>query len=415
MSRVQAGVAVIDVTPAVGTWMSGFVARTGPSTGAHDPITVRAVCVDDTAIVAVDVVGLHEDFCAAVARGTSLPSANVRVHATHTHGSPASVVDRLGGNADPAWLESLEQACVAAVEEARRTSRPARVLAGYAAEVDVAHNRRRTDGPVDRSVPVVHLVDEAGDPIAIVVSYACHPVVLGADNTLLTADYPGVVRRVVEAQYAGAVALFLTGCAGDANTGHAASASVSLQSGANRTFADAEAAGTELADAVIAAELHPVDGNVTAAVAEVTLTIDVDPQFSDAAAEWRAVAADPEADTATTALMQCWVEWADKFASIEPSTWQARVGLLRWGGVRIVTLPGEPFTQTGLDLRATFDRDPGITIVAGYTDGCPGYLPTTCEYHYGGYEVAEAHRYYGLPGPFAAGSAERLAEAVTEL
>jgi hypothetical protein len=409
---VLAGAAVVDVTPAVGAAVSGFVARSSPSTGVHDPITVRAVCVDDTALVTVDAVGLHEDLCAAVTAGTSLPADNVRVHATHTHGGPASMPGRLGDRADPFWLKSLERACIGVIEEALRNRRPAHLLSGYGVEVAVARNRRRAAGPVDRSLPVARLVGADGRPIAVLASYACHPVVLGADNTLLTADYPGVVRRIVEQRLPGAVAMFLTGCAGDANTGHAASASVSLQASGDRTFEAAEAAGAVIAAAVTAAHLEPCDGPVKAAVGQVELAIDHDAHVTSVA-RWRVIAEDPGTDPATAALMRCWIDWAAGPAGSDQATWTARVGVLRWGGIQIITLPGEPFARTGLDLRAALGA--GTTFVAGYTDGCPGYLPPACEYELGGYEILEAHRYYGMPGPFAPGSVERLADTALAL
>jgi len=99
---------------------------------------------------------------------------------------------------------------------------------------------------------VVHLRRPDGSLLAGVVSYACHPVVLGADNTLLTADYPGVVRRVL-AQRLGGPVLFVTGCAGDANTGHSAAASVSTDPAAARTFAECERVGGLIAAAALAA------------------------------------------------------------------------------------------------------------------------------------------------------------------
>ena len=37
------------------------------------------------------------------------------------------------------------------------------------------------------------------------------------------------------------------------------------------------------------------------------------------------------------------------------------------------------------------------------------YIPPASEFRFGGYEVDEAHRYYGLPMSFAPGSAEALA------
>jgi hypothetical protein len=88
-----------------------------------------------------------------------------------------------------------------------------------------------------------------------------------------------------------------------------------------------------------------------------------------------------------------------------PASWTARVTVLRWGGLRIVALPGEPFSVTA---QRTAVLIPGECLVVGYADGSPGYLPPEEEYPYGGYEVAEAHRYYGMPGPFAPGAAEAL-------
>lgn len=37
--------------------------------------------------------------------------------------------------------------------------------------------------------------------IAVVTAYACHPVVLAADNRLWTADYPCYLRKALEAAY----------------------------------------------------------------------------------------------------------------------------------------------------------------------------------------------------------------------
>ena len=44
----------------------------------------------------------------------------------------------------------------------------------------------------------------------------------------------------------------------------------------------------------------------------------------------------------------------------------------------------------------------------------PGYIPPIGAYSAGGYEVEEAHRYYGLPAAFAQGAAEALVGAATK-
>jgi neutral ceramidase len=413
---VRAGVAVRDVTPAAGAAMSGFAARTTPATGAHDPLLVHALAVEDTALVTVDVVGLHEDDCAEIGRRCALPADRVVVHATHTHGGPASMRGRLGGPVDEVWLEALVATCAEAVDAAHAAREPVEARAGYGDGPGVARNRRRPDGPVDDALPVLHLRRPDGSLLAGVVSYACHPVVLGADNTLFTADYPGVVRRILAERLGGPV-LFLTGCAGDANTGHSAAASISTATAAGRTFDAAARVGTRVAEAALTAALtaapRPGPGSVRAASREVALDLDL-PGSADTAADvvaWEAEAA--TAEPARAALLREWAAWGRAQPS-GPPTWHGPVSVLRWGPALLVALPGEPFATAAHALRR--DVAAGTTVFpAGYSGGCPGYLPPAEEHAHGGYEVEQAHRYYGMPGPFARGAAERLLEQVRPL
>ena len=139
---MRAGVAVRDVTPPLGVAMSGFVARTSPATGVHDPLLVHALVVGDTALLTVDVVGLHEDDCARIRQRCALPADHVVVHATHTHGGPASMRGRLGGPVDEAWLERLISTCVEAVDAALAGAEPVEVRAGYGSDPGVANAAR---------------------------------------------------------------------------------------------------------------------------------------------------------------------------------------------------------------------------------------------------------------------------------
>ena len=53
---------------------------------------------------------------------------------------------------------------------------------------------------------------------AVVVNYACHPVVLGPRNRKISADYPGVMREIVEERCGDAcLCLFIQGAGGDIN------------------------------------------------------------------------------------------------------------------------------------------------------------------------------------------------------
>src|SRR5919112_185453 len=373
---IRAGTALVDITPPAGLALSGFAARSQPALGAHDPLTVRTVAVENTALVVADVIGLHGDMVRRIRERCVLPADNVVVAALHTHGGPVSMMGRLSQQADAAYLERLEAACVLAIDKAVSSARPAHMMAGWGADPGVARNRRHLDGLVDTALPVLRVRDAAGDPMAVITAYACHPVVLGADNRLWTADYPHYARERLEAAHPGAMALFLTGCAGDANTGHSAHASISLAPSTCRSFERRE---TETPEAL--------------------------------AERWYRER--ETADPARAALLKHWIAWATETAGRPLEPIEARVSVLNWGGVPIVALPGEIFAETALQIRQKMSGKPSFVI--GFAEDNPGYIPPESEYAFGGYEVDEAHRYYDQPATFAAGSAEALAEAAIAL
>jgi neutral ceramidase len=250
--------------------------------------------------------------------------------------------------------------------------------------------------------------------MAVLAAYACHPVVLSADNLLWTADYPHYVRATLEAAHPGAMAMFLTGCAGDANTGHSAYASQTLGHSAERTFATAERLGCRIGEAALAAPEQPMGDTIDATDCTVELGFQrrESRPLPDLAAEWRDEAA---RDPARRVLLEHWVRWAEKWdgATDAPTSWAGRVSVLNWGGVPLVALPGEIFAETGLSVRAAL-RDARAFVFA-YADALPGYIPPRSEFQFGGYEVEEAHRYIGMPATFAPGSAEALAAAAIDL
>jgi len=160
-----------------------------------------------------------------------------------------------------------------------------------------------------------------------------------------------------------------------------------------------------------AAPLEPVAGGpVTWRRAPVTLDV-VRP--TAAGLREQVIRYDPAhaATESQRALDVAWRDWALRHID-EPGdgTWTGSVTCLRWGDVTVVAMPGEPFAAQAGAVRNLLG-DPGA-IVIGYTNGCPGYIPTADEYPLGGYEVDDAYHYYNMPGPFAPDSAGRLLRAV---
>lgn len=412
MSSLLAGAAVVDITPPAGLMMSGYAARTQPATGSHDALTARAIAVGDTAIVVADVIGLHEESCARIRSRCVLPDDRVVVIATHTHGGPVSMAGRGGSSFDAGYLAGLEDGCVEAINRAVAAQRPAVISAGRGDNPGVAFNRRHDGGVIDPEVPVLRLDGVDGRPIAILAAHACHPVVLAAYNRQYTADFPHYVRAALEAANPGIVAVVLTGCAGDISTGHSPHSSISTVPTADRTYAEAERLGSRIAASASAARLQRFEGAVAAASRSVPLDFERNETapLPSLAAEWRVKAA--ESDPAWATLYECWADWAGTIARQPLKPWTGKVTVLDWAGVRLSFMPGEMFAQSALNVRGDAAR---VHFVNGFADGVPGYIPPEAEYPFGGYEVLEAHRYYGLPAAFAPGSAERLEAAATEL
>ncbi|MDC0541339.1 hypothetical protein OAO50_06700 [Paracoccaceae bacterium] len=406
---IRVGAATIDITPPVGLAMAGFAARTSGALGDHDALTVRALVVEDTAVVTIDVIGVDADFSARARARISLPDLAITIAATHTHGGPVSMLGRLFAEADPTFIHRIEDAVVQAVDRAITDRKPARLLGGVGLEPGFAHNRRRSDGPVDAGIPVLRFESAQGSTIAVLVSYACHPVVLGADNLNWTSDYPHFVREKIENAFPGAIAIFATGCAGDVNTGHSAAASLNPQATPERSFARAREIGLGVANAALEARLTNVSGNVGHSEAFGKICFEQREHGTPdiLAKTWRAAAKSP------TSIEAIWASWAEKHMGRDMAPRPARVTALKWGGAGIVALPGEIFAETALEIRKTLSSPKPLFILA-YADDNLGYIPPESDYSRGGYEIEEAHRFYGLGATVAPNTAEHLAEVGCE-
>lgn len=393
-ARLTVGASRVSCPSAPGLELSGFVDRAHTSTGTHDPVWARALVVGHdngathrSAVVTVDVVGLDVSDARMLRHqiedATGISRDAVIIVATHTHSAPAAMPLRAPmGVVDGSFWSALCAAIVSSVVEADRTQVAATLRMGIGTEPTVARNRRIPGGPIDMAVPVVRADVVGGELLALLFSYACHPVTLGPDNTEVSADYPGFAIRAVEAVFDDSVALFATGCAGQLNTGHL-----------ERSFGEARRLGRAVAGAAIqcAAQIGPPAGRPVAMAPDAAAT----PPTA-----WCTVQVGlPKVQSAGDDL-----DGHDHAKIVEVD-----VTALRWGSIVVVGLPGEPFMEIGQQIRSSCGI-PGV-VVLGYANGCPGYIPDVSAYAAGGYEVCDAHRFYGESAAFAPEAAGRLVAA----
>lgn len=235
---LRVGVAKVDITPTDLTGLTNLW-RT-PFTGVHDPIYLRALVLDDgtqtAAIVAADLVEFGDTLSIRqrVFRELGIAPDHVILTASHNHSAPRvglvtpGASAQVGGPATAAYTETVYRQIVDVLRCARAAMQPAKVGIGTGTS-DVNINRdeytsggwilgNNPDGPSEKTVWVVRFDNLAGEPIALLLNYAVHSVVLGPENTLVTGDIAGAAERFVEHYYKDkVVALWTIGAAGDQN------------------------------------------------------------------------------------------------------------------------------------------------------------------------------------------------------
>lgn len=471
---LQAGAAEVDITPPFPVDLLGYVRRSTAAREAYAPLMATAVVFRDEAatvvVIGADVVGLTTEMAdrarARVGAAVGCDPAAVLLNSSHTHAAPwPGAVIKLGGEYD-GWTatelryrEAVPDLYASAARQAVERLAPARVSGGVGEAPGLAVNRRErtADGRTilgwnrggvrDDAVVAIRVDGMDGAPgspeaIATVVSFACHPVVIGPDVPGAGPDFVGPLRKGASRIRNGAVTVFLQGAAGDA---------LPLEAfGGAEGYAVAAAFGErialEAAHAVVDARPWSIEidrsdwGSVTPIslyrrrlahaqppqpllttrrivslpLMELPPVADLERELGERRADLTARLAGGETRV-TTNVIRYHIAWLERMleqdaaagraTSIEGEVWAARIG-----DCAIVGAPGEIFGAIGTAVRRASPAP--VTIFAGYSQGSLGYVATPDEYAFGGYEPTVSHRGYGQPAPFSpevAGIIERTA------
>src|SRR5439155_3370049 len=127
-----------------------------------------------------------------------------------------------------AYTKDLQDKIVELAVRAAAKLQPAKVSWGVGVVHFVMNRREFTTergvilgvnprGLADRSVPVLRIDDPNGKMLPVVCGAASHNTTLGGEIYDISGDYAGHAQRLIEEQHPGAQAMFVLGCAGDAN------------------------------------------------------------------------------------------------------------------------------------------------------------------------------------------------------
>jgi len=423
---LRAGVGVRVITPPVGVPLGGYAARVEPARGVHDDLHARAVVLEAggerAALVSLELLYATRELVEEVRRvceeEAGIPQDSVMVAAVHTHSGPSLV----GFHSTPRqgyleeYLRLLPGLVASAVIEATH-----RLV-----EVDVRYGRGRVDkwlvnrrkpgrGPLDPEVSALCL-EHGGRALCTVVNFACHAVVLGHNNLLISADYPGYVSTTVE-RLLGGSCLFLNGACGDVNPLTPGTSLERVYDRSVGTFKHAEEMGAAIAceavKSLLSSESSSVRG-VWAARRRVELKIREFPRISEEELEATrrsfkdALAKGNWGEASKLRFRLAMMELVKRLEERCPDgVLRTEIQALRIGDAVVVGLPGEPFVEVGLRIKASSRA--GLTMVAGYANDAIGYLPTDEAFEEGGYEVS-------LPVCIVErGAASRLVDEATRL
>ncbi len=389
-TSLKAGVAQNDLPAYAGLDLAGYGLRVQPCTDVRDAVSVSALALQNEQslfiLLSADALGFAIDVAddiririAGAAREIGdWKDIQICLAATHSHSAPATMNLRECGNVNSQWMNSASDIIVQTAMESIGDLRPACLGATQMSVPGVAFNRRKSTF-VDDELTILRVDHEEGKPLAMIANFACHPVVLTHENRSISADYPGEVRRALQAEYQIPV-LFLTGAAGDINPVHRGENDELQQTAA--PLID----GTKL--------LWPQIETTSKVLLQGTSTQLNLPLLNRPSR-------DELISTAATAPLSATRAWAEH-ALLTPSEAQLTVpcAIQVWqiGSIALVAIGCELFASLGLHIKSTY-RTQGIKslLLATYANGNLGYVPDAAAYERSGYEAGNAHHYYGQP------------------
>jgi hypothetical protein len=235
------GVARADITPPVGIYARSWgAAKHDVAEGIHRQLTLTCLTFRSgkggkpLVLIAADLGWWRsledERFVREpILKAFSLHPSQLMFCLSHTHAAPSTCRDdrsKPGGHLIEPYLLKLQRVAIGAIRRALAKAVPATLTWRYGA-CDLATNRDLPEprkkrfvvgfNPMpkaDQTLLVGRVTFREGCNLATIVNYACHPTTLAWDNRLISPDYVGAMREVVEARTQGPC-LFLQGASGE--------------------------------------------------------------------------------------------------------------------------------------------------------------------------------------------------------
>lgn len=437
-NTLQAGFARVNITPPLGIHISGyFVERIAD--GVLDELEAVALAVGDgkktAVLITMDTLGASKELLTPVreeiAKRTGVDAEAVFIHGTHTHTGPSLGWDGYENPLIDEYVAFLSHRLADVAVMAVADMKPAKMGVGESEAKNVAFIRRyrmkdgsaKTNpgvnnpdilapiGETDERVHVLRFEREGADTL-VLVNFANHPDVVGGCK--LSADWPGMTRRVVEQAIEGTKCIFFNGAQGDVNHVNVHPKAGDFNDmfndfdGCSRGYGHARHIARVVTGAVLSVydKVEYVDVD---SVRFMQKMVDIpsnmpDPKDMPLAHKYHALhlAGRDEEIPYKAMMLTTVVAEAGRMVRLEhgPEAFPMLFSAVAIGDVALFGIPGEPFTGVGRGLKEA--EGWRAVLPCCLVNASEGYFPMKDSYEEGGYEARSSN--------FKAGTAEKIVE-----
>jgi len=203
-------------------YLAGF-GQNRTAESIHDDLFVRAAAISDgdTTLVlcALDLIGFFQNDVREIIQRVQItaPDVQIIIASTHTHHGPDTQglwgPDDKTRGVDEDYLLALKEKIAQTIEQSLVLEFKADRLKVGSVHVPGTAKNARDPEIVDDELTVLQFLSPEGKPALTIMDFPCHPEVLWEHNLHITSDYPGQLRKRVEAQTK-APAVFFSGALG---------------------------------------------------------------------------------------------------------------------------------------------------------------------------------------------------------
>lgn len=450
MNKLQAGFCRLNINPPMGTPINGYY-KPRHVEGIRDDLEAIALAlrVEDTTAVllSLDNCVIDTATCLSlrqhVSQATGVPPEAVLIHATHTHTAAQLGTINHAGDLEfdeqhsllKEYTQFVHRRLADAATLALADCKDAKMgwAVGQAPNISFVRRFRMADGKV-RTNPgvgnpdILHPIGDVDERVnvlrfdrendtLVLVNFGCHPDTVG--GSMISADWPGFLRRRLEKSLDNVKCIFFNGVEGDVNHVNVKASGGDFNDMFNdfddvaRGYGHARHMGNVVAGAVLQVfdkvNYEDVDSlRLLSKTAKLPSNMPRPEELPLAREYHRLHKAGQDADIPFQGMeLTTVVAEAERMLKLEhgPEAFDLDLVGMALGNIALIGIPGEPFTGIGRGLKEA----EGWTLVLPMclTNGNEGYFPMKDAYDEGGYEARSSC--------YRAGTAEQIIVEGTEL